>query len=183
MALLDIIEAPHPILAAKAREVREDEFGPALEQRVADMAETMYAAPGVGLAAPQVSDSRRIIVADPGEEDRENDGKRRRGEQFVAMVNPRIVATEGTLLWEESCLSVPEFYIDVKRAKRIQVAWRDASGTPRERWFEDFPAIVIQHELDHLDGVTLLDKASRLKRSRYVSRKKKRSRDEDSVAL
>lgn len=173
MALLEILEAPHPILSKKARIVAPDEFGAPLERLIGDMAESMYAAPGVGLAAPQVGDPRRILVADPGDEDEANDGKRRRGAEFVAMINPTILQHEGALTWEESCLSVPEFYVDVKRYKRVLVAWQDVNGAPQERWYQDYPAIVIQHELDHLEGVTLLDRASRLKRSRYIARKKK----------
>jgi peptide deformylase len=173
MALLEILEAPHPILSKKARPVRPDEFGPELERLVGDMAESMYAAPGVGLAAPQVGDARRILVADPGEEEEGRDGRRRRGEQFVAMVNPTLLEREGAMSWEESCLSVPEFYVDVQRFRRVKVAWQDLQGAPQERWYEDYAAIVIQHEMDHLEGVTLLDRASRLKRSRYIARKKK----------
>jgi peptide deformylase len=174
VAILDILEAPHPILEAKARPVAEDEFGAALESKMRSMAETMYAAPGVGLAAPQVGDSRRMLVADLSKDDKAD--TKRTGENLILMVNPEIVAREGRILWEESCLSVPEFSIDIDRARRIQVAYRDPMGARVERWFEEFPAVVIQHEMDHLDGVTLLDRASRLKRSRYMRARKKRTR-------
>ena len=175
MALLDIIEAPHPILSARAREVTDDEFGPALIQLLADMTETMYAAPGVGLAAPQVSDSRRILVADPGFED--DEGKTKKGVELVAMVNPVIVErSRDRINWEESCLSVPEFYVDVARSKEIVVEWRDGEGQPQRKTFSDFAAVVLQHELDHLDGVTLLDRSSLLKRSRYIKKQAKRAR-------
>jgi len=174
MAILEIIEAPHPILAKKARPVREDEFGPGLVQFLRDMAETMYAAPGVGLAAPQVADGRRILVADPGFNEDEPVQKR----ELYSMVNPVIVERRGgTITYEESCLSVPEFVIEVKRTEEVRVSWQTGDGATQEKWFDGFSSVVIQHEMDHLEGVTLLDKASRLKRSRYLQRKKKRSRE------
>ena len=121
MALLDIITVPHPILAAEAREVKDDEFGPELATLLSDMAETMYAAPGVGLAAPQVSDGRRIIVIDPGEGDQ-------RGTRLYKMVNPRITDwSKETIPWRETCLSVPEFEVEVTRNLRVFVEWKDAT--------------------------------------------------------
>lgn len=174
MAILEIIEAPHPILAVKARKVEAEEFGPELRQRCEDMAETMYAAPGVGLAGPQVSDSRRIVVADPGFEG--EDGERMRGKSLLFMINPEIIDRQGVQIYEESCLSVPEFYVDVERAMRVKLRWqRPLDGEHVEQWFEEFPAVVVQHELDHLEGVILLDRASRLKKQRYLKRKQKES--------
>jgi peptide deformylase len=175
MALLDIIEAPNPILSKKARAVRADEFGDALAVHLENMTETMYAAPGVGLAAPQVGDSRRILVADPGFEG--EDGESRKGVELVKMVNPVITQRSTELIsWEESCLSVPEFFQDVDRARVITVEWQDATGAAQQRVYEGFPAVVLQHEMDHLDGVTLLEHTSRLKRSRYLSKQRKRAR-------
>lgn len=174
MAILPIIEAPHPTLSQKARAVRTEEFGPDLEALLSDMAQTMYAAPGVGLAAPQVGDSRRILVANlGGDEDAESQ------DRLVHMVNPEILErTAETITWEESCLSVPEYEIDVVRSRRIRVCWQDGSGAEHDDWFEVFPAVVLQHEMDHLDGVTLLNHSSRLKRSRYLARQKKRRAQE-----
>ena len=172
MAVLEILTAPHPVLSAKARPVRPDEFGPAIKTFLSDMAETMFAAPGVGLAAPQVGDGRRMIVADLTDDGKaDNPG---RGKNVYHMVNPQIVEKSREIItYEESCLSVPEYYVDVQRARRIRVRWQDADGNASEQWFEEFPAVVLQHELDHLEGVTLLDRSSRLKRSRYLARKKK----------
>jgi peptide deformylase len=168
MAILDILEAPHPILKAKAREVREDEFGEDLKLFMENMAITMYAAPGVGLAAPQVGDSRKILVADPGNND---DGIQRK---LYSMANPKIIGkSKEFITYEESCLSVPDFYIIVKRYQQITVQWNDALGTIHQEVFEEFPAIVLQHEMDHLEGITLLDRSSRFRRSRYVSKRKK----------
>lgn len=164
MAILDIITAPHPILELKAREVRDDEFGGALGVHVSDMAETMYAAPGVGLAAPQVADSRRIVVVDPGEGDE-------RGRRYFGLVNPKIVWRSKEMIpWTETCLSVPSLEVEVMRNKKIRLQWRDPDGSSREGEFEEFEAVIVQHELDHLDGTVILDRASRFKRSRYLKR-------------
>ena len=177
VAILPIIEAPDPMLSQKARLVAADEFGPELVQRLSDMAETMYAAPGVGLAAPQVGDSRRMLVANlAGDEDAEST------DRLVHMVNPMIQErSKETITWEESCLSVPEYEIDVVRSFRIRVTWMSPDGTPQDDWFEAFPAVVLQHEMDHLDGVTLLERSSRLKRSRYIAKQKKRRADAASL--
>jgi len=170
VAILPILEAPHPVLSRKARAVQPEEFGSGLEILLSDMAQTMYAAPGVGLAAPQVGDSRRILVANlEGDEDAESQ------ERLILMVNPEIIErSEEAITWEESCLSVPEYDLDVTRSRGIRVRWQDGMGGSHEDWFELFPAVVLQHEMDHLDGVTLLDHSSRLKRSRYIARQKKR---------
>ena len=173
MAILAILEAPHPVLAARARDVADSEFGPELARFVEDMAQTMYAAPGVGLAAPQVGDSRRILVANlKGDIDADS------RDELVVMINPVIKErSKETIRWEESCLSVPEYELDVDRSMRIQVEWRDVAGDAQTGWFEEFPSVVLQHEMDHLDGVTLLDRSSRLKRGRYMKRRKKAQRD------
>ena len=169
MAVLEIIEAPHAVLSKKAREVRDDEFGPALKIHTSDMAETMYAAPGVGLAAPQVADSRRIIVIDPGE-------KEERGRRFFAMVNPVITErSKETIPWWETCLSVPGLEIEVTRNKVVTVQWQDPlDGSKHEGCFSEYEAVIVQHELDHLEGTVLLDRASGFKRRRYISKQAKR---------
>ena len=168
LAILDILVAPHPVLAKKARLVRDDEFGEALARHTSDMAETMYAAPGVGLAAPQVGDPRRIVVIDPTEGDD-------RGRELVAMVNPEIVErSEDTIPWWETCLSVPDMEVKVQRARKITVRWRDPLGEAHEEVFEDFPSVVVQHELDHLVGTVLLDRVSRFRKARYLKMRKKK---------
>lgn len=174
MAILPILEAPHPALSARARDVEKDEFGPELERLASDMAETMYAAPGVGLAAPQVGDGRRILVANL-KGDVDVDGS----EELIVMVNPVIVeGSKRMIRWEESCLSVPEFDLNVDRHHRIHMQWVDVTGAPHQGWFEEFSAVVLQHEAEHLEGVTLLDHSSRLKRGRYIARRKKANRRE-----
>jgi peptide deformylase len=171
VAVLEIITVPQPLLAQEARQVREDEFGEALEQLCSDMAETMYAAPGVGLAAPQVSDSRRIVVLDAGEDEE-------RGKRLRKLVNPSIVErSRETIEWEETCLSVPGIEVMVERHRQVRVQWRQPDGTPAEDWFEDYEAVIVQHELDHLVGTVLLDRVSRFKRGRYLKRVKRRERE------
>lgn len=168
MAILPILEAPHPILSQKARPVEASEFGPELVQLLDDMAETMYDAPGVGLAAPQIGDSRRILVADPSNND---DGD---APSLYKMINPTIIKKSPSLIsYEESCLSVPEFYVNVKRFEELTVEWQDGMGVVHRDVFTGFPAIVLQHEMDHLEGITLLEKSSKFKRSRYLSKVKK----------
>jgi peptide deformylase len=173
MAVLDILTVPHPILAKKARNVGPDEFGEDLQRFVSDMAETMYAAPGVGLAAPQVGDLRRIIVIDPGNAKREEDENGRpRNPRFKALVNPVVIeASRDTIIWEEGCLSVPEFNDDIARPRRVHVQYLDERGRPQRAWFEDYDAVVVQHEMDHLEGTVILDRVSRLKKGRYLQRR------------
>ena len=173
MAILPILTVPHPLLLQKARPVREDEFGEALAKRLSDMAETMYAAPGVGLAAPQVGDLRRMLVMDATEE-KEDDGRREQAKHLQLVVNPEIAErSRDKIRWEEGCLSVPEFWEFFERPRRVRVKYRDALGGHHDEWFEGFPAVVLQHEMDHLEGVVIIDKASRLKRSRYLKKVKK----------
>ena len=160
MAILDILTVPNPILSKKCRNVEPGEFGPELKRFISDLAETMYAAPGVGLAAPQVGDLRRIIVADPGNSKKEEDDNGRPTKpRFVAMINPMVIETsKDKMIYEEGCLSVPEFYTDLTRPRRAHIRWLDEDGKPQQKWFENYDAIVIQHELDHLDGLLFLDR-------------------------
>lgn len=175
MALLHIITVPDPRLSKPARPVRPDEFGAALDQKTRDMAETMYAAPGVGLAAPQVADLRRFLVADPAQEE---EGQRR-GASFVVMVNPEITErSKETSRFEEGCLSVPDFWEKFERPNTVRIQWQDALGNPHEQVFEGYAAVVVQHEIDHLDGVTILDKVSRFRRSRYLRARQKSQKKE-----
>ena len=123
MALLEIIRVPDPRLSEKSRPVREEEFGDVLRERLDDMAETMYAAPGIGLAAVQVADLRRMLVADVGLEE-DADGERIH--ELVQLVNPEIVSVASEhITWEEGCLSVPGFWEDVKRPEWVEVRYKD----------------------------------------------------------
>ena len=176
MAILEIIHVPDPRLSEKCRPVRPQEINDQLRAFMSDMAETMYVAPGVGLAAPQVGDTRRFLVADPGSQG-ENAGKR--GVDLLSMINPEIVEKSQEMYKaEEGCLSVPELWEYFQRPRWVEVRWLDERGETQQRRFEDFAGVVIQHEMDHLDGVTILDRVSRFKRSRYLrARKKARQRE------
>lgn len=175
MAVLEILTVPNPILTKKCRPVLPDDFGPELKRFISDLAETMYAAPGVGLAAPQVGDLRRIIVTDPGNAKKEEDEDGRpRNSRFVAMVNPTILeASKEKMVYDEGCLSVPDFNSDIQRPRRVHVRWLDEDGRPQQRWFEGYDAIVVQHEMDHLEGTVILDRVSSFKKGRYLSRRQK----------
>mgnify|MGYP001814298309 CR=1 FL=1 len=168
MAVLPIVIAPLPVLSARAREIQPHEFGPELATLASDMAETMYAAPGVGLAAPQVNDGRRLIVIDSSSGDE-------RGTRLFRMANPSITARgDETIEWQETCLSVPEIEVWVTRAKHITVNWQDpATGEAMTEDFEEYEAVIVQHELDHLEGTVLLDRVSSFKRGRWVRKMKK----------
>lgn len=166
MALRDIVTYPEPVLSTPAREVTE--IGQEIQDLADDMAETMYAAPGVGLAAPQVGCGDRVIVFD-AERDEEGDKT-----GLVVLVNPRIVAREGSITSEgEGCLSVPDFRADVHRAACVTVEAVDRHGKPVRLDAEGFLAVVLQHEIDHLDGVLFIDRISSLKRNLYKRRVKK----------
>ena len=160
MALLNIRKFPDPDLKNPARPVIN--IDAALSGFIDSMVQTMYAAPGVGLAAPQVGDSRRVIVLDT---DHQNPGK-----HLLKLINPQIVEAEGSITWEEGCLSVIDYTADVKRAARVLVrAW-----TPEQKEIRiegsDLLAVALQHEVDHLDGKLFIDRISRIKRELYRRR-------------
>ena len=161
---LPILEYPDPRLKKVAAPVRT--FGPEIERLVADMAETMYAAPGVGLAATQVDVHKRVIVIDISEDH----------DDLKVFVNPEILEAEGEAECEEGCLSVPGYYDKVTRAARVRVRARDARGTPFEIDAEGLLAVCIQHEMDHLVGKVFVDYLSPLKRARLTSRMRKKQR-------
>ncbi len=168
MALRQILEYPNPLLKKRAAPVAS--IGGELVALVEDMAETMYAAPGVGLAATQVGVGQRVIVLDVRNAD-EPPGKR-----LLKLINPEIAEREGEVMWEEGCLSVPGLSAPVKRSRRVLVrAW-----TPEEREIqveaEELLAVALQHEIDHLDGRLFLDRLSRLKRDLYRARRRKLER-------
>ncbi len=163
MALLEIITVPDPVLKKKAEELKD--FNPEIERVVKDMAETMYHAPGAGLAANQVGLLKQIAVVDvsPPEEDK----------NLIVLINPRIVTMEGEQTGSEGCLSVPELRVELKRADKIKVVAKNLRGEYIELDAEGLLARAIQHELDHLTGRTILDRLSRLKRRMYLDNLKK----------
>ena len=163
MALLRIRKFPDDVLKRPARPV--ENINGELNSLVDSMAQTMYAAPGVGLAAPQVGESKRIIVLDT---DHEEPGK-----HLLKLINPRVVEAEGKVLWEEGCLSVIDYSAEVERAAKVLVrAW-----TPEQKEIEieaeELLAVALQHEIDHLDGKLFIDRISRIKRELYRRKLKK----------
>jgi peptide deformylase len=163
MALLPILEYPDARLKTVARPVTR--FDERLRQLVADMAETMYEAPGVGLAATQVDVHERLIVIDISENK----------DQLQVFVNPEIVwASEERVECEEGCLSVPGIYDAVTRPARVRVRAQDAHGEPFERECEGLLAVCVQHEMDHLFGKVFVEYLSPLKQNRIRSKMRKR---------
>jgi peptide deformylase len=160
--VLDILEYPDPRLRRTATPVAVVTAD--IQKLVRDMAETMYAAPGVGLAATQVDVHKRIIVIDVSET---------RGDLRV-FINPEIVAAEGDAQCEEGCLSVPGYYDTVRRAARITVRAQDERGEPFELSTDGPLAVCIQHEMDHLVGKVFVDYLSPLKRARLAAKMRKR---------
>ncbi len=165
MALREIITWPHPVLKRKAAPV--ERVDDALRRLIDDMVETMYAAPGVGLAAPQVAESLRLCVVDVGVQD----GKP--GADLVVLVNPRLVVAEGSITWTEGCLSVPDFEEPIERAATIVVEALDRDGREVRVEADGLKAVCIQHEMDHLRGVTIADKVSFVKRNLYLQKVRK----------
>jgi peptide deformylase len=156
MAVLPILIAPHPTLKRRADPVQEVDSE--IRQLTEDMLETMYDAPGVGLAAPQVDVAKRVIVLDCADE----------GEapQPYRMINPELLWTSDEPdTREEGCLSLPDIYADVTRPAACKVAYLDEQGRPQELEAEGLLAVCIQHEIDHLNGVLFVDHLSALKRN------------------
>ncbi|MGL1863242.1 MAG: peptide deformylase [Pseudodesulfovibrio sp.] len=155
--ILDICTWPDDVLAAKAKPLAE--VTPEIKELIENMIETMYDSDGVGLAAPQVGESIRLICVD-------QTGPKLRGDLRV-LVNPEIVECDGEVDSEEGCLSCPELNITVKRKERVKVMATDMDGKEVCIDTDGFLAIVLQHEIDHLDGITLADRTGRLKRALY----------------
>ncbi|MDR1081298.1 MAG: peptide deformylase [Deltaproteobacteria bacterium] len=173
MSLLTILKYPDPRLAEESLDV--EEFGDELKALASDMCETMISAPGVGLAAPQVGRLLRVIVVDRSDPEDEV----RRPEPLV-LVNPEIVHADGSQVFREGCLSVEDFQSDVTRYLEVEVEAQDLDGNFFTVEAEGRMAVILQHEIDHLDGVLFLDHVSPLKRSMYTkSLLKRRSKDRD----
>ncbi|MEQ1708526.1 MAG: peptide deformylase [Terricaulis sp.] len=169
MALREIITAPDPRLKQKSKPV-EGGVSDAHRALMDDMLETMYAAPGIGLAAIQIGVPLRIIVMDLA---RDEEAKAPR-----FFVNPEIVwASEERKPWEEGCLSVPDIYDDVERPARVKLRYLNYAGEPVEEDAEDLFAVCIQHEMDHLEGVLFIDHLSRLKRENVLRKLKKAKKE------
>ena len=161
MALREILVAPHPILKRKAQSVEKVDAG--IRRLMDDMMETMYDANGIGLAAPQVGVSKRVIVLDVARGDEDP--------KPLRMANPEIVwSSEEMATREEGCLSLPEQYADVTRPARVRVRYLDHENEIRELEAEGILAVCLQHEMDHLEGTLFVDHISMLKRGMIMRR-------------
>lgn len=164
MAVLDIKKYPAPVLKKKAAAVSV--FDEALQKLIDDMVETMYAAPGVGLAAPQVGISKRLAVIDISSRDDQH--------PLIVLINPCVLRTAGEVEFEEGCLSIPEYTAKVKRSESLVVRAHDRNGDEVEIEADGLLAIALQHEIDHLDGFLLIDRISPIKREFFKKRYKKK---------
>ena len=171
MAKLTILEFPDPRLRRKAEPV--DVVDDDLRALIDDMFETMYAAPGIGLAATQVDVHRRLLVADVSAE---------KDEPHV-FINPEILEKDGVTVTEEGCLSVPGYYEEVKRAEHLRLRYLDRDGQDVEGEFEGLLAVCIQHEIDHLDGKLFVDYLSEAKRTRIRKKLEKERRHQAAAVV
>ena len=171
MTVRPILKYPEPLLREKSLPVTE--FDQDLKDLAADMGETMLEAPGAGLAAPQVGCLKRLIVIAGAENDEDFD------DRVMVLVNPRITWSGGEQVYDEGCLSVEELHEKVIRAAEVEVSAQDLEGNPIEIKADGRRAVILQHEIDHLDGVLFLDHLSQLKRDIY-KRKLKKMHKEDA---
>lgn len=167
MAIRTILHYPDKRLREKGLPVKE--ITKEIQKLVDDMAETMYAAPGCGLAATQIGELHRVFVIDTATEDEPS--------QLTVFINPEIIETKGSTTWEEGCLSFPTVHEDIKRAEKVRVRAQDREGNWFELEADGLLAVAIQHENDHLDGVLMIDRVGTLKR-RMMHRKMLKRADE-----
>ena len=164
MALLEILTYPDPALKQVSEHV--EEINSDVTALIQDMLETMYEAPGIGLAAPQVGQLKRVVVLDldyrSGEE-----------RKPIVLVNPEIVFSEGEILFEEACLSVPEYSAEVKRSEKVKVKGLNEKGEDVEIEGEGLLSVALQHEIDHLDGILFVDRLGLVKRDIFKRKFKK----------
>jgi len=168
MTVRDIRKFPEAVLRAKTGRVTA--FDNSLERLIEDMVETMYAAPGVGLAANQVGVSLQLAVIDVTTRDERDKGKH---QPLIVIINPEILSMEGSIVEEEGCLSIPDYAESVKRAARVKVRALDRGGKPFEIEADGLLAKALQHEIDHLNGLLFVDRLSPLKKSIFKRRYKK----------
>ena len=164
MALLPILRYPDPRLHTRATQVAE--VNDEIRKLVNDMAETMYEAPGIGLAATQVDVHKRVVVIDVSEEKN----------NLLAFINPTLEKCSGEQVGEEGCLSVPGIYDKVERAERVTIKYLDLDGKQRTMEADGLLAVCIQHEIDHLNGIVFVDHLSQLKQTRIRNKLAKQAR-------
>lgn len=166
MAILPIIETPDPRLRTVSTPV--EAIDSELQTLIDDMFETMYAAPGIGLAAIQVGVPKRLLVIDLQEEQDEEEKPIKEPRVFI---NPEILETSEQLqIYQEGCLSVPDQYADVERPATVRARWQDREGKTHEEQLEGLLAVCLQHEMDHLEGILFIDHLSRLKREMVIKK-------------
>jgi peptide deformylase len=170
MALREVLKFPDKRLREISTPI--DEITDETRELAHDMLEVMYDEPGIGLAAPQLGETVRLIVIDTewtGEDVERSP---------LVLINPEIVARDGKIVWTEGCLSVPDFEADVQRAESVRLRALDLEGEELEIEATELQAVCFQHEIDHLDGILFIDRISRLKRNLYVQKRKKQIRRE-----
>ena len=179
MSLLPIIEIPDPILRAESAPV--EAINDDVTRLVRDMFDTMYAAPGIGLAAVQVAVPRRLLVIDLQDPEEEGGEPVRKPWVFI---NPEIVQqSDDWKTYNEGCLSIPDQYAEVERPATVCATWLDETGKQREGEFDGLMAVCLQHEVDHLNGVLFIDHLSRLKRDMVVKKVLKARREREKAAI
>lgn len=186
MGLLPIIEIPDPILRAPSAPV--ETINDDVQRLIADMFETMYKAPGIGLAAVQVAVPRRLLVIDLQEPQLKEDGTEdpeaepvRRPHVFI---NPEIVqSSDNRKVYNEGCLSIPDQYAEIERPATVRATWLDEHGKSQEGEFDGLMAVCLQHEVDHLNGILFIDYLSRLKRDMVVKKVIKNRREREKAAI
>jgi peptide deformylase len=179
MSLRDIIEIPDPVLRQQSLPVEriDDE----MRALVRDMFETMYHAPGIGLAAVQIAIPRRLLVIDLQEPEEEGGEPARKP---MAFINPEILhSSDERKVYNEGCLSIPEQYAEVERPAHVRAKWLDEQGRTQEGEFGGLMAVCLQHEVDHLNGILFIDHLSRLKRDMVVKKVLKARKERDKAAI
>ncbi len=172
MSKMPIVTIPDPLLRQKS--VPVERVDPELDRLIDDMLETMYVAPGIGLAAVQVGVPRRLIVIDVADHEKE-------GRQPIAMINPEILELGSEFVpYEEGCLSIPDIKVEIERPSSLRVRFTDRLGQQQEMQAQGLMATVIQHEVDHLDGRLIIDFLSRLKRDMIIRKFRKMAKTESA---
>ncbi|MBW1972124.1 MAG: peptide deformylase [Deltaproteobacteria bacterium] len=170
MAVKNIVIYPDPLLRKRSDEVVN--IDQTIKKIIEDMKDTMYSAPGIGLAAPQIGENKRIILCDIGE--------KRDGSELIVLINPEIVESEGVFTFEEGCLSVPGFTEKITRKGKLLVRGWDLAEKEREIEAEDLLAVVFQHEIDHLNGKLFIDHLSHLKKELFKKWMKKQKNNKQN---
>ena len=179
---MPIIEVPDAILRQQSQPV--EDVNDELRGLIADMFETMYAAPGIGLAAVQVAVPRRLLVIDLQEPENEEDEESPVRREPHVFINPEIVhRSDARKVYNEGCLSIPDQYAEIERPDIVRATWIDEKGERREAEFGGLMSVCLQHEVDHLNGVLFIDHLSRLKRDMIVKKVVKARKDKEKAAI